>query len=71
MEHQSLVYGADWCRVSAADLPLTDSESVISETRPCSSCDADVARDSVKTSRLVSTCSFYDCQAHLWTVTLE
>jgi hypothetical protein len=74
MDHKSLVYGVDWCRSSAADLPLIDTSPSDSKAVSCASHDCDVSdaaiRDSDKTARLISSCSFYDCQAHLWTVTL-
>jgi len=66
MEHESLVYGVDWCRCRPRDLPLVnendDSGLVVSGPALQSfSCN----------SNLISSCSFYDCQAHIWSVELD
>ncbi len=85
MEHTSLAYGTDWCRMTIKDLPTKSYDGVqstskeeqatlkCSDTVNVTSDTVDITKsipvDFSRDTTLVGSCSFYDHVLHLWNYT--
>ena len=78
MDHESLAYGADWCKSILSNLPLCetpDQSRDESHDSPAAARDGQSEACSISSPRLgdlnqniVATCSFYDHALHVWTL---
>ena len=68
MEHESLAYGADWCRLTPGQLPTVDDAEVTPEHRERKVAGDECTEEQVASSRILATCSFYDHEMHVWTI---
>ena len=71
MEHESLAYGADWCRLTLGQLPTVDDAEVTPghrEREAENTTGDEYTEDRVGSSRILASCSFYDHAMHVWTI---
>ena len=67
MEHTSLAYGVDWCRLPMKQLPISDTQYNESDNKTyCSRCDDKDKDIDVSSATIIGSCSFYDHVLHLW-----